>query len=240
MFQMKYMIENLGVCKWVPVIVVCMMVCGCTSRMMINPEYKSKAISGKQLHIALVGPTRIDYEGNMENEFSEQGRYGKIRTFICSTAVKTVKESSTFKSVDMNPLDCKSFYSKELRWSGDSVKFIMKLPDDGCYSETDSQSIFLFIEQITVTSHPTVQLIMINFIPIGAIPHKPLTIAGRYVYWDVAAKKPIAWGMASGTFDRGAGVTMENWRNAACDFSLNLIKKSPFDPAYNQTKTSQK
>jgi hypothetical protein len=74
----------------------------------------------------------------------------------------------------------------------------------------------------------------------SAIPHKPLTVAGRYVNRDVAAKKPIAWGTASGTFDRGAGVTMENLRNAACDFSTNLIKKSQFDPAYNQTKTNRK
>jgi hypothetical protein len=140
----------------------------------------------------------------------------------------------------MAPVDCKSFYPKKLKWSDDSGEFIMKIPDDTCYSTSDSQSIFLFIEQTTVTSHPTVQLIMINFIPVGAIPHKPLTIAGRFVYWDVAAKKPIAWGKASGTYDQGAGVTMVNWLNAACDFSLNLIKDSPFDPAYNQTKKSRK
>jgi hypothetical protein len=220
------------------IIAACMMVLGCAPRiMMISPEYKSRAMSGKHLHIVMVGPTTIDYSGSMDNEFSQEGRYGKIRTFICSTAVVTVKESSMFSSVDMNPGECRSFHPGKLKWSGDSGDFIMKLPDDSCYSAVDSQSIFLFLEQTCVTSHPTVQLIMINFIPVGAIPHKPLTIAGRFVFWDPVAKKPVAWGKSSGTYENGPGVTRENWLNAACDFSLRMIKNSPFDPAGTDATT---
>jgi hypothetical protein len=222
------------------VIVACLTALGCVPRVMINPEYKSKSMSGKQLHIEMVGPTKIDYEGNMDNEFSKEGRYEKIRTFICSTAVVTVKESSTFGLVDKNPVNCNSYYSKKLNWISDTSDFIMKLPNDSCYSAADSQSIFLFVEQTAVTSHPTVKLIMVNLIPVGAIQHKPLTINGKFLYWDAAAKKPIAWGNASGTYDNGPGVTMEHWLNAACDFSLDMIKDSPFDPAYNQKKSNHK
>jgi hypothetical protein len=180
-------------------IVVCAILSGCAPGVMINPAYLEKDLHGRPLHVALVGPTKIDYDGSMDNEFSPQGRYGNIRTFICSTAVKTIQGSSTFGSVDMNPIECKSFSLKKLKWDARSDPFIMRLPDDTCNNRSDSQSIWLFIEHSTVTSHPWVQLIMVNLIPIGAIPHKPLTIAGKFVYWDVAGKKPIAWGLASGT-----------------------------------------
>jgi hypothetical protein len=217
-------------------LVACAVLWGCAPGIMINPDYKSKPMSGKHLHVEMVGQTTIDYTGNMDNEFSKEGRYGKIRTLICSTAVVTLRGSSTFGSVDKDPGDCKSYYSRKLKWDEDSGEFIVKLPNDSCYSSSDSQSIYLFIEQTSVTSHPYVQLLMVDFIPVGAIPHKPLTIAGEFVYWDVAAKKPIAWGKASGTYESGAGVIMETWLSAACNFSLRMVKDSPFDPAYGRKR----
>lgn len=217
-----------------------LMMLGCVSRIVINREYKSKSMSGKQLHIEMVGPTKIDYDGNMDNEFSQEGRYGKIRTFICSTAVVTIGASSTFCSVDAKPVNCNSYCSRKLEYYADSNEFIVKVPNDSCISMSDSQGIFLFVEQTTVTSYPAVKFIVVNLIPVGAIPHKPLTIDGKFVYWDAAAKKPIAWGYAYGTYDNGPGVTREHWLSAACDFSLNMVKGSPFDTAYVRKKANRK
>jgi hypothetical protein len=212
------------------------------SSIMVNPDYKSKVMSGKHLRIAIVGPTTIDYEGNMDNEFSQENRYGKIRTFICNTAVNSIRETHMFSSVDMNAMGCKSFVSKKLDWNGnrDSVDFVVQIPSDSCYSEPDSQCILLLLERTFVTSHPYIQLIMVNFIPVGGIPHKPLTIGGRFVYWDMAAKKPIAWGISSGTYENGPGVTMDNWNSAAYDFSVRLVKNSPFDTAGAMVKSKKK
>jgi hypothetical protein len=218
-------------------------IAGCSmSSIMINPDYKSKVLSGKHLRIAVVGPTNIDYEGNMDNEFSQENRYGKIRTFICSTAVKSIMETNMFTSVDMNVMGCKSFVSKKLDWNGheDTVDFILRVPSDSCFSAPDSQGILLLLEQTYVKSHPFIQLIMINLIPVGGIPHKPLIIGGKFVYWDMAAKKPIAWGISSGTYDNGPGVTMDHWNNAAYDFSVKMVKDSPFDTASFRAKTKIK
>jgi len=208
--------------------------------MFINPEYKSKDMSGKRLHIAMVGPTKIDYSGNMDNEFAPEGRYGNIRTFICNAAVTAIKDMHAFQSVDMNPGECKSYKSKKLRMSGDEDPFIAKVPEDSCSLAADSQDVLLLMEQTSVASHPYVQLIMINFIPIGAIPHKPLIIAGKFVFWDVSARKPIAWGLSSGSYDNGPGVTMTNWQSAAYNFSVRMINDGPFDPVYVRTKSKRK
>lgn len=52
-------------------IITCVVMLGCAPGVMINPEYKSKPMSGRHLHVVLVGPTTIDYSGSMDNEFSE-------------------------------------------------------------------------------------------------------------------------------------------------------------------------
>jgi len=178
----------------------------------------------------------------VDNEFSEDNRYGKIRTFICSTAVKSIRETHMFTSVDMNVMGCTSFVSKKLDWNahGDSVDFVLQVPNDNCYSELDSQCILLLLEQTFVKSHPYLQLIMVGMVPVGGIPHKPLTIGGRFVYWDMAAKKPIAWGISSGTYENGPGVTMDNWSSAAYDFSVRMVKDSPFDTAGVMVKSKRK
>jgi hypothetical protein len=60
------------------------------------------------------------------------------------------------------------------------------------------------------------------------MPHKPLRITGKYVYWDAGRRRPIAWGFADGIFDKGPAVTIENWENASVRFGFSMIAKSPF------------
>ncbi len=88
----------------------------------------------------------------------------------------------------------------------------------------------LFLSTIKVA---WVQIVMVYMIPAGAIPHKPLNITSRFVYWDAVQKKPIAWGYASGVYDQGPAVTIKNWQEASKAHGLSMIKKSPFERKNN-------
>jgi hypothetical protein len=207
----------------------CMVFAGCAPKVMVNPEYKSITFGDKNLNVAIEGSTVVNYEGNMDNEFPPQGRNEKIQTFICSTAVKTLKESSVFRSVNMVPLGCASFQTNSLDWNRNSEEFVADLPDNTCYGSPSPQDIWLFIEQPLVSSNPTVQLITYGLIPVAAIPHKPLSISVKFLYWDPVRKKPIAWGNAMGSYDNGPAVTMTHWLEAMHDCADQIIKDTPFE-----------
>ncbi len=209
---------------------------GCSPKIMINPEYKNFSPHKKTLNIAVVGPTKIDYSGNMNNEFSSEGRYGKIRTFICEATANSIKGISGFDSVNVRQYDCNSYCSKTLSF-GDSIT--VRLPYDTCNTAADSQAIWLFLEQTLVKSYPSAQIIMINFIPVGVIPHKPLSISGKFIYWDPLRKKPVAWGQAFGSYDTGGGVTLTHWKMAANAFAQQMIKDTPFQALRYDAKTKR-
>jgi hypothetical protein len=202
---------------------------GCVPNVMVNPEYKHTSFTDRNLNIAIEGTTVIDYQGDMDNEFAPVRRNEKIQTFICSTAVRILKDSSRFRSVNMVAIGCDSFKPADLEWTKKSEWFNADLPEYTCYNPPDSQNIWLFIEQPLVQSKLHVQVTVYPPLPIAsAFPTKPFTISGKFLYWDGVRKKPIAWGYASGTYETGLGVTMIHWRSATHDFIMQMISDTPF------------
>jgi|GEM_PF-4060846 hypothetical protein len=208
-------------------IIVCLAMAGCTSRVLMNPEYKSCRFKDKDLRIAVEGTTIIDYQGNMDNEFPRERRTQKIEAFICSTAAQTIKECSNFRSVNVAPIVCGSFHSRTIDWKNSSGEFVADVPDDTCYLSSDSLTVWLFIEQPLITSKFRVAVIR-SIPPAVVIPYKPLTISARFLYWDPFRKKPVAWGDASGVYETGVAVIMTHWVSAAHDCVLQMIHGAPF------------
>ncbi|HMD69235.1 MAG TPA: hypothetical protein VKF42_10190 [Chitinivibrionales bacterium] len=210
-------------------IIIWIVFAGCAPKVMFNPDYKSTTFEDSNLNVAVEGETFIDYEGNMDNEFPPDGRNEKIRAFICSTAVYVLTKSSIFNSVNMVPIGCTSFRSDRLDWVETSEQFTADIPDNTCFDNPRSREIWLFIEQPLIKSRVNVQLVTYGIIPLAAIPHKPLLISAKFLYWDPLRKKPIAWGEASGSYENGPSVTMNHWISAANNCAIQMIKDTRFE-----------
>jgi hypothetical protein len=215
--------------RFLAVIVFCTAFAGCAPSVMMNPEYKSTVFAGRNLNVAIEGGIVIDYEGNMDNEFPREGRNEKIQAFLCSTAAKILKDSTVFRSVKAVPIGCGSFKSTALEVNRMPEGFYVDVPEYVCYNPPDSGDLWLFIEQPLVQSKVHVQVTVIAPTPIvAAFPTKPFTISGKFLFWDAARKKPIAWGNASGTYETGLGVTMTHWLLATNDLVTQMVNGMPF------------
>jgi hypothetical protein len=216
-------------------IIAVLAIAGCTPTVFVNPEYKEQNFKMSNLHIAVVDTLHFNYTGSMDNEFGKDSVPEKVKTFICSTAVKKIADSSTFAVVNQQPFPCIAMEKKKLRWAkNDTITLLV--PSDSCTLNADSNDIWLFLQKMQIISAPYVQVIFVGYVPVGAIPHKPLTISSNFVYWDGIKRKPIAWGMASGLYDQGPAVTMENWKRAARRYSLGTLEKTPFKKQSNIKK----
>lgn len=200
---------------------------GCAPSVYISKNYSGIDFSGRNLNIAVVGNLRIDYTGDMQNEFPAENRADHIRQYVTEAISKVQKASSVFANVSALALKCDSLKKWDMKWK-DQTKLRFALPTDKCDLSSDTQAVWLLLENVKIESKPWVQIIMYTFIPVGAIPHKPLTITSDFIYWDPARKKPIAWGKAMGKHDAGFAVTIRNWDLASKQFGFSTIKGTPF------------
>jgi hypothetical protein len=169
-----------------------------------------------------------EFPDSTDNEFPIENRPEKVRKYIEKAIAKVIKDSSVFETVNIVKPYCDSFVKVNLQWK-DTTTFRISIPSPECLPPSDSSALWLFVEQPKVESKAWVQIIMVYMVPVGAIPHKPLKITSRFVYWDANQKKPIAWGNASGVYDDGPSVTIKNWQEASIAHGLSMIKKSPFE-----------
>ncbi len=214
--------------KSVFVVTAIILLFGCASGIRFNKEYSNIDFSMKHVSITIPDSLTFNYSGSMDNEFPEENRSEMIKQFIADDVVAALRDSSAFLAQRIEQSYCDDFVQTSLRWT-DSVRFEIMVPADECPEVPDSNQLWLFIERPTITSNTAVQLVMVGFVPVMAVPHKPLQIASRFVYWDPAAKKAVAWGKASGTYDSGQpAVTMEHWKKASRSHAFSMIRKSPF------------
>ena len=201
---------------------------GCASSIRFNKEYTTTDFSTKHISITIPDSLTFKYSGSMDNEFPEENRSEQIKRFIADDVVAALRDSSVFSAQRTEEPYCDNFVKTALRWN-DSVMFEIMVPAGECPEVADSNQLWLFIERPTITSNTVVQLVTVGFVPVMALPHKPLQIASRFVYWDPVAKKAVAWGKASGAYDSGQpAVTMEHWKKASRSHAFSMIRKSPF------------
>jgi hypothetical protein len=199
---------------------------GCAPSIYFNEEYNDCKFNERPLKIAFVDSLKIQYEGSMDNEFPSDNREARIRKYIGQTMTKALQDSSLFSQIKVTQPYCDTYQKSTLHWR-DTDTFKVLLPSTECTPPDDSNALWLFIQEPKVVSKPWVQIIMVYMVPVGAIPHKPLTLSSRFVYWDAVMKKPVAWGFANGTYDDGPSVTIKNWDEASKRFALSMIRKSP-------------
>jgi hypothetical protein len=213
--------------RYIPVVIAACIVGGCAPAAYVSKKYSGIDFSGRDLNIAVVGQVNVDYQGSMDNEFPEENRIENITRYIADAVGKQQKESSVFRNISPAALKCDNLKKWNLKWRGEK-KLRMALPQEESDFLSDTNVVWLLLQNMKIESKPWVQIIMVSFVPVGAIPHKPLTITADFVYWDPVKKKPIAWGKAMGTSDRGPAVTIENWEAASGQLGRASLKGTPF------------
>lgn len=201
---------------------------GCAPSVYINQDFVGQDFDGADCIVMTAKPPVFAYKGSMENEFGAEKPEIEATRFICSTLVDYLGSSSSLGSVKMVDSDSTSFSTGHLEWGNEPAAFEISIPLNKLPKE-DGDDILLILDHVDIESQPYVQVITYGFIPLGAIPHKPLNIESKFMFWDIASRKPIAWGTAEGTFNSGPAVTMKHWKIASRKFAEDVLKDSPFE-----------
>jgi hypothetical protein len=206
---------------------------GCARVVYMNNFYAGTRFSGYTVRIAIVDSINFScYVGNTEKEFP-RNRADSVKHFILESVSRAVRAGSVFGQVSLQSPECTAFQTATFPSSNqDTFRILLPTPD--CDFSHDSNTVWLFLENTSVSSVPMTGdgLPLLPFSAasaIAAVTAKPLTIKSDFVYWDPVKRKPIAWGKARGEHDEGLEVTKASWEKASQQFALSTIALTPFE-----------
>jgi hypothetical protein len=211
-------------------IIILFLLCCCTPRKIFyHHEYENADFSGKKLGVVFVNGMDVTYEGDVENEFGKGDATVLIADHMIQQLALLIKKQSNFSKV--HAIRCPSCSNLTQRIMGNPrYGFAISAPDSGeeVSAADDEADFILLFEDFSVVSVLRMHFISYGFIPLAAIPSKPLVISAKFVFWDNQKKRAAAWGTAEGGADGGAAVTKREWKLAIMAFCRKLLAETPF------------
>jgi len=207
----------------------------CTSNLKLSKEYSSGDFRNKSLTVRFVDDSvYINYVGNLENEFGIANTNLKIKTFLMDRVIDYLKPTTYFSPIITSNSKLEYTIKREIKsdFKGEKEKFdttIIRYPN---YVHpkypTDTTDVTLFFENTKILSYPGANVLLVGFMPVAALPSKPLVIKSLALFWDNKKNRVISSGNIEAYVDDKTEVTLSTWRDAIIIFCQKLLDKMPF------------
>ena len=202
---------------------------GCSKvRIKIGPGYQQNAFEGKKVGVIIHDDSiSINYKGDVENEFGKGNTNELIKNYFFTDFPKHLQDSSVFSEVYMDSCIDKCDFKKGIVTPGsrDQIERKFYMPDSGQIVQLNNGTpdYILILQKFGISSVPSANVIMYGFVPIAAVPYKPVTYKSHYVLWDNIKGRMAGWGNCTISVSTDVAVTMPTWHLATGTFARYIF-----------------
>ena len=203
---------------------------GCSPKYIkIGPEYDYQTFEGRKVGVIVYNDSiSINYRGDVENEFGKGNTNELIKKYFYTEFPEYLQDFSIFSEVYIDSCpeqnDFKSIVMVRAN-PRDQKGIKLFMPDSGTVIPLNrgTPDYVLILQDVRITSIPSASIILYGFVPVAAVPYKPVTYVSEYVLWDNNKRKMAGWGNCESSISTGVAATLETWNLATGLFARHIL-----------------
>jgi hypothetical protein len=195
----------------------------------IGPEYKHDTFKGRKVGVIVYNDSiSISYRGDVENEFGKGDTKELIKKYFYTEFPECLQEFSVFSEVYIDSCPEQNDFNGIVMVRAnprDQKEVKIFMPDSGTVISLHrgTPDYVLILQDIRITSVPSASIILYGFVPVAAVPYKPVTYVSEYVLWDNNKRKMAGWGKCESSISTGVAATLETWNLATGLFARHVL-----------------